>query len=193
MREQVAQRVGDPGERGGEMDRDEPAAVAEIQQYAGRREHHHDHVDQPVQDDIERVVTELAGARDEKGADLPERDARRQAGEEVPSPNLTLRKDRFEQLGDERVGIVGGDPYAGENADEKRNCRDPVEDDGPYVAAWRAGARSALRGAGTTLTGLGLAAARARERLIIPGDVVHHRSISPSPLSIVLRGQRASP
>src|ERR1051326_3654446 len=139
MREQVAQRVGDPGERGGEMDRDEPADVAEIQQYAGRREPHHDHVDQPVQDDIERVVTELAGARDEKGADLPERDARRQAaarhvedvggsakeqgeaGEEVPSPNLTLRKDRFEPLGDERVGIVGGDPYAGENADEKRN------------------------------------------------------------------------
>ena len=120
--------------------------MTEIKKDAGDREDYDHDIDQPVQHDVECVVTQLAGIRNEKGADLLERDAGREAaarhvedvrrgaeekgeaGKEMPSPNLALRKDRFQPLRDDRVRVVGSNTNPGEHADKERKRREPMND-----------------------------------------------------------------
>src|SRR5262249_42777624 len=112
--------------------------------------------------------------------------------EEMPSPHFALRQNRRKPCVEPRRHISErSDAQASQKTNDERQRGCPVEDNSPDVAAGRAGARSALSSAGTALACSGLAADRARERLIIAGDIVHHGPISPSPLSVVLRGQRA--
>ena len=93
----------------------------------GDRHHHHARLLQRV------AVRERRAPRvDRVGRSAEEQ---RQAGKEVPGPDLALRQDRIEPARDRRVERIGGDADAGEQADDERDRGHPVQHKGADVAA----------------------------------------------------------
>ena len=137
--------VGEADEGHVGMDRYEPSAIAEIEEYARHRHDDDDHVGRPVQQHVEAAEAHLACDRHDHHARLLQRIAarkpgaphvdeigrgreeQREAGQEMPGPDFALRQDRVEPVRDRSAECVGRDPDAGEQADDERDRRHPVQ------------------------------------------------------------------
>ena len=135
------------------VDRDHPAAKAQVHRHAGRRQDRQDGVDGPVQEDVDGVPAQLGGGRHGQHAHTGESDALQQprslhverigggAEEQRRGWRRSARSrprpaaGRPKGAADDRIGRVPADAQARGQAHDTGDCGRPVQNDGADVRA----------------------------------------------------------